>query len=301
MTWLTPSQMNTAAAKARKQRIEDHYQAKKARFTAGKKKQKAKKKASSSSASQPHASDMSELEGVLAKDAYYAQNCHDYLHGDGGRNVVYKEFDADFAVKHSSLGLTKKQMVDRFKFPNDTKHPENFNPGAQDVVDPKKKAGQKYPYVWEAHHMLPGSAFYYEDASGHCFEPWQIQIILQSKYNLNHGHNMIPLPDLSDFVPIHQLPQHPGDHPVYTQLVMQKLHAIAKRLAKLKSQKKPHQALKDNVFQDLRQAENDTWDLLIKLGKSFAAAKVAGKRVKDAWASYGTQDDPSKYPWGSLG
>lgn len=291
-SYLSASDMNTAAAKARKSDVYDDYDKKRTKFKAQQKKKKKKKKKPAGAAA-PHASTLKDLEGVLAKDAYYAQNCHDYLDvKDPGRCAVFESFDMAFAHKH-----TKKSMkaLDRYRF---NAYDENFNPGAKCG---KKKAGQRYPYVWEAHHMLPGSAFYYEEPpKGPCFEAWQIRLILQSKYNINHGHNMIPLPDRSWPVMIHQVPQHPGDHPVYTQVVMKWLRAVARDLAKLKAKKASHPDMKDTVFDDLKTKEDDAWKFLVRLGKRLARLFAAGKKTKVPWVTYGTEDNPKKFPRGAL-
>src|SRR6185503_6446963 len=96
--------------------------------------------------------------------------------------------------------------------------PENFDPSAKSPLG--GSAGQKWPYAWEAHHMLPGSSFYYmmkvngQDRAPYTYQ--QMRLILVSDYNINHGHNIINLPDESWAVPVHALIQHPGDHPQYT-------------------------------------------------------------------------------------
>ncbi|MCP3143121.1 AHH domain-containing protein [Pyxidicoccus xibeiensis] len=288
--------MQTAAAMRRSERIEKDYARKKAKFTASQKRAKAKKKKKGAAKKPAHASTLADLKGVLAKDAYYGQNCHDYLETDGGRNALFKNFDVDFAHKHTGV---PKKVLEAFRFPNPD-HVENFNPGAKDVGNPKKKAGQKYPYVWEAHHMLPGSAFYYEDDEGLCFENWQLTLILQSDYNLNHGHNMIPLADETWAVPIHKLPQHPGDHPIYTQLVMRKLRQVAKRLERARDKGAKHPDLKAEVFQKLRELEDESWDFLVDLGKTLTKALVASRRHTAPWVTYGTAKDPLKYEWGAL-
>ncbi|HVE82332.1 MAG TPA: hypothetical protein VND93_05770, partial [Myxococcales bacterium] len=170
--------MQTKSAEKRSQRIEDDYKKKKAelkkaqdRYRAAKKKAKKKGKAVKMPP-QPHADSAKELTGVLAKDAYYAQNCHDYLKGNAGRHTVTLNFDVNFASKHRGLAVSTLQY---FKFPLPGVRDENFNPSAKNKRT-VKKAGQRFPYAWEAHHMLPGSAFYYQGPDGHCFEPWQIQL-----------------------------------------------------------------------------------------------------------------------------
>ncbi|MCY1046516.1 AHH domain-containing protein [Corallococcus sp. bb12-1] len=292
--YLSAKKLQTKAATLRQKLIEDSF--KKKKFTATAKKSKAKKKKSGAAKKQPHANSVRELRGVLAKDAHYAQNGHDYLLTDGGRNKVFKNFDLDFAHKHT--GVPKKHLED-YRFPS-LDLVQNFNKGARDVTNPRKKAGQRYPYLWEAHHILPGSSFYYEDEVGPCFELWQLRLILQGEYNLNHGHNIIPLPDESWAVPIHQTPQHPSDHPVYTQGVMTDLRKIARNLEEARDKGAPHPDLKALVFEELQELEDKFWKVLTSLGRQLAQHHVKGRKLERAWVTYGTKKNPTKYEWGAL-
>ncbi|HVE86925.1 MAG TPA: hypothetical protein VND93_28915, partial [Myxococcales bacterium] len=75
---------------------------------------------------------------------------------------------------------------------------------------------------------------------------------------------------------------------------------IGTRLNQLKKQKKSHDELKENVFERLKQTEDEQWDFLVDLGAEVANAKAAGSTIKKEWVTYGTKKDPSKYSWGSL-
>jgi hypothetical protein len=315
--YLSAATLNTSAAQKLKASLEKRAARK---YTAAPKKKRKSEKTKKAKA-EPHASAASIPKGVLAKDAYYAQNGHDYIEGQASRNKVYKKVDAEYA---SLAGLLEDEL-EPFEFPN-LKYPENFNPGAKVAMgarvvatfdktrlsniakrDAKRKktgskapdpANQYFPYAWEAHHMLPGSAFYYEDAQGHCFEPWQIQLILRSDYNINHGHNIIFLPDESWAVPIHRMIQHPGDHPVYTQEVMKNLRRIAQDLEGMRDKKAKHPELKAAMFERLKNLEDEQWTMLVSLGREVTSKPGL---VNKPWVTYGTKDDPDKFnPWGAL-
>lgn len=315
--YLSAAKMNTAAAKKLKARLE---KAAASKYKPAPKKKKGQKKKTTNPKPQEHVDATSIPKGVLAKDAYYAQNGHDFIEDNGGRNRVYKKVDP----KYASLAGFEEDELEPFEFPN-PKYPENFNPGAKLAPgsrpvlteDPKRKrdiaaraakrkktkskapdpANQYFPYPWEAHHILPGSAFYYVEDDKHCFAPWQIQLILRSDYNINHGHNIIFLPDESWSVPIHRMIQHPGDHPVYTQEVMKELRKIAESLEEMKQSGAKHPELKAAVLDQLKNLEDDKWDFLVKLGKSVTANPGG---VKKPWVTYSTQNDPNKYRWGAL-
>jgi hypothetical protein len=251
------------------------------------KKKKAKKK--KKAAGTPHAATNEPLKGVLAKGDKYAQRAHDYLLTDGGRNKVYQD------LSHHHVKRLNRKKLEHFKFPGGPV--ENFNPSAKDRKG--KKAGQRFPYVWEAHHMLPGSAFYFELDGSPCFTAAQRRLILQSDYNINHGHNMIDLPDQAWAVPVHRLIQHPGDHPNYTTKVMKDLRKLANELQEMADRGAKHDKLKERVFQELQRLENEAWKFLINLGRDSVKAVLAGTVLVD-YVRYGTKKEPKKFKWGAL-
>jgi hypothetical protein len=295
---------NHPLAKKLKKKLEQAAKTKHVKAQAAKKKKKKPKK---KSASQPHASSTDPLKGILAKDDKYAQNGHDYLEGDAGRHTVYLNFD----LKYARLSGLPDDVLQAFKFPS-AANPQNFNPSAKDIAPvakgkKPKPAGQAYPYVWEAHHILPGSAFYYhtpindpDEEPTPCFTPAQRRLILQSDYNLNHGHNIIFLPDECWAVPIHSLLQHPGDHPVYTQLVMKGMKEISERIEKLKN--KSHDEIKGALFKELQQLENRYWKFIVNLSKEVVTGLVAGLKIDRPWVTFQTKDkkNPTIYEWGAL-
>lgn len=271
------------------QKILESYQKSLERKYAAAKAEKKKAKAKAKAAGTPHAPTDEPLKGVLAKGDKYAQRAHDYLKGDGGRNKVYKN------VSHNHVKRINGKKLEHFKFPGGPA--ENFNPSAKYKG---KKAGQRFPYVWEAHHMLPGSAFYFELNGSPAFTRKQRDLILQSDYNINHGHNMIDLPDQAWAVPVHRLIQHPGDHPNYTTRVMTDFRDLSQSLETLASRGMKHDKLKEKVFEMLRDLEDDYWDFIIDLGLQSVKAVLKGKVLVELEVRYATKDGKTKFKWGSL-
>jgi hypothetical protein len=269
--------------------LESYQKSLERKYTADQAKKK-KAKAKAKAAGTPHAATNEPLKGVLAKGDKYAQRAHDYLLTDGGRNQVYQD------LSHHHVKRIQRKKLEHFKFPGGPA--ENFNPSAKDRKG--KKAGQRFPYVWEAHHMLPGSAFYFELNGSPCFTAAQRRVILQSEYNLNHGHNMIDLPDQAWAVPVHRLIQHPGDHPGYTARVMSALLKISKKLEELKDKGAKHEKLKEKVFEQLQKLEDLCWDHLIQLGHNSVEAVLAGTVLVDVNVRYVTKDGKTKFKWGAL-
>ncbi|NTX05923.1 AHH domain-containing protein [Myxococcus sp. CA040A] len=289
MSNLSANEMNTALS----QRLLSIFERSRDRkYAAAKEANKKKPKPAEESADDAdHVDSNAQPRGVLGKDGYYAQNGSDYIASLDGRGV-YRVFD------HSYLDEIRDLVRQTAEFPGGP--PENFNPRAKDKE--KKPALQKYPYAWEAHHILPGSAFYYELKSGPAFNHKQLRLILQSEYNLNHGHNIIMLPDQAWAVPVHALLQHPGDHPTYTQQVMEEMKAIAEKLQKEIDAQKDHKALVTKIFEYLKDLEEQYWDMLVELSRAVVESVTQGKQYVHEFVRYTPKGKKAKsrYEWGSL-
>ncbi|QQR44623.1 AHH domain-containing protein [Myxococcus xanthus] len=289
MSNLSASEMNTELA----QRLLSIFERSRDRkYTAAKAAKKKKPKPAASAADDAdHVDDSAAPRGVLGKDSDYAQNGSDHIASLDGRDV-YRVFD------HSYLDEIRDLVKQTAEFPGGP--PENFNPRAKDKD--KKPALQKYPYAWEAHHILPGSAFYYELKDGPAFTYRQLRLILQSDYNLNHGHNIIMLPDQAWAVPVHALLQHPGDHPIYTHEVMLDLKVISQKLQKEIDAQKDHAALVTSIFEQLKDLEEKYWDLLVGLSRAVVESITAGTQYVHEFVRYAPKDKKAKsrYEWGSL-
>ena len=150
--------------------------------------------------------------------------------------------------------------------------------------------------------MLPGSAFYYETANGPSFTFQQLRLLLQTDYNINHGHNIIMLPDQAWAVPVHALLQHPGDHPNYTQTIMREMKVISKKLQAKIDSKKDHKGLVEDIFEKLKELEEKYWDFLVALSRAVVESVTAGKEYKHDLVRYAPKDKKAKsrYEWGSL-
>lgn len=237
------------------------------------------------------------LKGVLGKGDDYAKRGSAYIKSKDGRGV-YRNFN------HPHLVGIIDMVRERAEFPGGPAW--NFNPDCQTretTSSTWKKAGQKHPYDWQAHHMLPGSSFYYVFPDGKpAFTYRQIRAILMSDYNINHGHNLINLPGRGNAwaCPVHTLIQHPSDHPKYTKYVMSELRKISQRLQKLEDQLKPHDELVAKVFEDLVDIEEKMWKFLVKLSKAVVYAMAAeNPPVQHNLVTYQT-DSGTTYDYGAL-
>jgi A nuclease family of the HNH/ENDO VII superfamily with conserved AHH len=243
---------------------------------------KAAKKAKKPPPPGPHLDESAQLVGVLGKGDNYARRAYVYLKAKDGRGI-YK----DFAFAHLS---EIREMVEKIaKFPDGPK--ENFNP----------TYAQQHPYAWRAHHMLPGSAFYYELDGKPVFSFKQLRMILQTDYNINHGHNLILLPFEDWACPVHTLLCHPSDHEQYTIKIVKDLKRVADDLQKKIDEAGPHDGdkLKADIFEQLKNAEEDAWKFIVKLSRVAIPMACRGLQFQHPSVKWQTED--KKYDFPALG
>ena len=267
MGGLTPNEMNTPAAQRRKEWFK---RVAKEKFAPSAPPEELKSPAKEKDQKAPHADSRLPSVAVLAKGYRYAERGSVYLRAQNGRGV-YLNVDEQY-VKEEFGELNAR-------FP-DPAAPQNFDPGAR-LLGTGKKAKQKYPYAWEAHHLLPGSAFYYETKQGPAFTQQQYEILLATDYNINRGHNIIMLPKQAPAVPVHKLIQHPSDHPEYTQLVMADLKTLSDDLQALIDQSSDHEAVKASLASELDRLEDSYWKVVVALGRDSVRVVSAGDRLDD--------------------
>lgn len=267
-----------------------------------KKKEKDKKKQEGEAAE--HADDSKPNQAILSKEpGGYAQRGHDFLAANksfvANREVspagVYQDFSRDYLEKIAKL--CEKHTA----FPDGPV--ANFNPGARSATG--QKANQRFPYSWEAHHMVPASAFDLKDKYGRpAFKDDEKKLLLKTRYDVNHGHNIIMLPKLAWGAPVHGLLQHPSDHPEYTKKVIGMLQEVAKTVQKQVKKPPPnHKNIYANFFDRLKKVEDDCWDFLVDLGRSSVAAACAGRQLDNPDSKhvlYQALTRPTKYEFGRL-
>jgi len=225
-----------------------------------------------------HADLNAPLKGILGKGDNYARRAHNYIKSKDGRGV-YKNFNFEHLTE------VREIVADIAIFPGSRK--KNFNPTYT----------QKYPYKWEAHHLLPGSAFYYEIDGELVFTLKQIRLILQTDYNINHGHNLIFLPSVDWACPVHTLVCHPSDHPNWTMKIMGMIKEISHSLSKIEEDSKPHEQIKTNLFEELKDTEEQAWDDLVALSRRVVPAAWNDVRIVNDLVKFETKDGKTyQYP-----
>lgn len=210
----------------------------------------------------PHVDANAPLRGVLGKGDNYARRGYTYLKDQDGRGVY-----RNFSFPH--LDQIRSMVRDLAEFPEGPKR--NFNPTYT----------QQLPYPWQAHHLLPGSAFYYEIKGKPVFTFQQLRLILQTDYNINHGHNLILLPEQTWACPVHTLVSHLGDHESYTIMVMNSLSKRAKEIQEKIDQGSPHESMKIDLFDMLRKLEDQVWRVVVAISREAIPLACIGVKYTD--------------------
>ena len=260
------------------------------KWIAGKSTKPKKAKEKKEEESSEHAPNNGELTAVLWRSGNYGLNCSNYIKKKKERGDIFRfntsprkaRVKARFGTEPLLEAHIKKYALDA--------RPENFIQNAKIAKPHTKKgvgdAGQSYPYKWEAHHMIPCSAFYggilKGDKPQKIFNEDQQMLLLMSDYNVNHGQNMIPLPKLQVDMKVHDMVYHSGDHPDYTKSVQKQMQEVANDLKELSDDaKKPHPEIVVELAKQLAEFEDKLWKQLCKLGIKANDVINLGKEIQD--------------------
>jgi len=225
----------------------------------------------------PHVDANAPLRGVLGKGDGYAKRGWEYIKSKDGRGV-YRNFD------YPHLDEIRDLVRKHAEFPGGPK--ENFDDDFK----------QGYPYKWQAHHMLPGSAFYQELNGKPVFSFLQLRLILQCDYNINHGHNIIFLPEETWASPVHTLIRHLGDHEAYTQMVMTSLKSVADEIQKKIDAAQPHDAIKVDLFEQLKRVEERFWRVIVSLSRVSVTSACKGIKFTHELIKWESGKKPLEFP-----
>lgn len=130
---------------------------------------------------------------------------------------------------------------------------------------------RKLPYSNQAHHILPKDSF----SKKLGFTSKELKLLVRVPYDLNHGENIMFLPEDEADCKIHQLPSHRGGHKRYNKLVSQEIKELKSRL---KTKEKPPCEKKKGpqmaILADLKEYQDDWWKFLAKAYKSVGKGTV---------------------------
>jgi len=260
--------------------LKDHLKLHTEKWSAAQNKKKEAAKKDTQNKDDKHTPFSGKVSAVLWKNSAYRKNTYAGIGMDEGR---YKDFTVDGEFVDDAYAHLPGH-ADIFKtYFGFGDLDGNFNTEAQyDGI----LAGCSMPYRWNAHHMIPGSAFYKQmkddDGVKSVFTDDQYTLLLMSDYDVNNGHNMIPLPDygMDFFQPVHKMLLHPSDHKKYTQQVQDKMKKVSKRLEDIESKAdEPHPDVSVKIAERLNKIEKELWKFLVQLGKKSVTAKVRQIKV----------------------
>ncbi|HYO54398.1 AHH domain-containing protein [Archangium sp.] len=160
--------------------------------------------------------------------------------------------------------------------------------------------GSWLPYQWTAHHLIP-----HELLSEKELGETGYQLLQESGYDINNGHNGIITPACSWAVPMHCVIQHKGNHPAYSEFVLNELVGVKKTLKTLASQV---QAQKDNppdhktvtadVLDRLTKLEDRLWQRVLDLSHKVVPEALRGNQSQHPHVSFAR--GKSVFPFGVL-
>lgn len=249
--------------------------------------------------------------GTITRKGHYQYRGPAYVHKHGGRGRYHQwPFDyifsgCDDAKKKVMLekvealaqqrpvwAIVKEQSKwkECFEFPE----PGGF-PGKDKrfflstKLTHKTKADSYYffttaaPYSWAAHHLIPIEIFNSQSKEP-CFDDEDLKLICAAGYDVNNGHNIVPLPT-SEASP-HCLLLHSGSHTEYNKFASKQMDGLKDKIKEARESGEPHAAFYSQVIKKLTKAEDNLWNKLKDLGKDSVKLFLQGKRPKDKLAKF---------------
>ncbi|WP_095986060.1 AHH domain-containing protein [Cystobacter fuscus] len=159
--------------------------------------------------------------------------------------------------------------------------------------------GSWYPYQWTAHHLIP-----HELLSEKNLGDKEYELLQQSGYDVNNGHNGIIAPACSWAVPMHQIVQHKGNHNAYTEFVKREIASVKSSLKTLADQvrqqtpPKDHKTVLADILDELTKKEQVLWNRLLKISAAVVPEVLRGSPTTRPFVSF--KRGKSLFPFGVL-
>ncbi|NMO13968.1 AHH domain-containing protein [Pyxidicoccus fallax] len=235
---------------------------------------------------------------VLTSGKYYAYRGPRFIFQDEPRKKIYNDFNRSIFSKMSVIYYRGRAFrggkpplyvtASREKWMQVVMFPEAGGrfPGEQGNFYYLSPQGQRFPYPWQAHHLIPQSVFFDKNTP---FNEDQMMVLKRSFYDINNGHNIIMLPADPKYSPVHKLLVHFSDHPAYTSHIQSRMDEVSAELDKIfkKAKKeKKHLAPFKAILKALHVLEDEFWSLVILMSNAAAAA-VLNDQEEEATQAYG--------------
>lgn len=236
---------------------------------------------------------------ILTSGKDYAYRGPRFIFQDEPRKKIYNNFNRSIFSKMSVLyyfgGRVRKGgepplyvTASREKWSQVAMFPEAGGkfPGELGNFYYLSPQGQRHPYPWQAHHLLPQSVFFDKNTP---FNEEQMMVLRRSFYDINNGHNIVMLPAVAKYSPVHTLIVHFSDHPAYTSHVQTRMDEVSAELDKVfkkAKEEKKHLAMFEAILKALHVLEDEFWSLVILMSNTAAAA-VFNDMEEEATQAYG--------------
>ncbi|RYZ17943.1 MAG: hypothetical protein EOO70_00430 [Myxococcaceae bacterium] len=234
---------------------------------------------------------------LLTSGDYYSYRGPRFIFEDGPRMKVYNDFSRSIFSTASVLFYYKKGhrvanepplyvTASRERWLRVAAFPEKDGafPGGLGNFYYLSPNGQRHPYPWQAHHLIPQSVFFEKNSP---FDADMMMVLKRSFYNINNGHNIIMLPADPKYSPVHRLIAHISDHPAYTLQLKARMQEVATELKKIFNEAKrtkKHLALFKAILKALHTLEDEFWSLVILLSNAAAATALGVIKEEDIHA-----------------
>jgi hypothetical protein len=206
----------------------------------------------------------------------YAVNGYFHLTKDDGRRKVY-EVDAQTlgdrleaaGINPRQRSMTRQQQAQLYTFAHKPSPAEN------------NWLSSSRPYRYQAHHLVPDEML----KKAKFTEDQWVQLV-KVPYNINHGENIMLLPESLRYCGLHKLPKHNGSHPAYNALVESDINKLKNHLKNTDcdNPEPPPMA----VLTDLIQYQGAYWQILLDEGMVTACTV---NQAAQAFQARGTSFD----------
>lgn len=159
--------------------------------------------------------------------------------------------------------------------------------------------GSWQPYQWTAHHLIPHELLSEKNLGNEAY-----LLLQQSGYDINNGHNGIITPACAWAVPMHQVLQHKGNHPAYSEFAQQQIASVESSLKTLADQVKSQTPAKDHktvladVLDELTKKEALLWKRILKLSAVVVPETLRGSQTSRPFVAFAR--GKSIFPFGVL-
>lgn len=214
--------------------------------------------------------------GNYQKRDKYRENGYFYINDHTNRKKIYGIDEIDiFKIKQTLKDLKRDSRWENLTDEDDSnigipKHSDEHaklylfdNSDYKDILRDSFQynfLSAKAPYANQAHHLLPEEIF---NSDTSMISDDFMSLLMKIPYDIDHGENIIFLPEGLDNCPIHKLPTHCGSHPSYNQHVLEDINLL-QNIVHLFSQdiRECNATICIGLLNGIIRLQNDYWDLI---------------------------------------